>query len=144
MLNENVFFLFYSHLRETLFDKNVKGPFTLALCDNLAQVLIYPISRLLDIETFLNTFVGSFDVNVSMCNSLSYYYQYVFKTVDKYHKCFIKKTSKPMHPKIFKLCCFFIDFFSYNDNTTEIDVECTYFQNSEFCLFCIKFCSQVA
>ena len=95
------FFLFYLHLRETLFDKNVKGPFTLALCDNLAQVLIYPISRLLDIETFLNTFVGSFDVNVSMCNSLSYYYQYVFKTVDKYHKCLIKKTSAPMDPKIF-------------------------------------------
>ena len=52
-----VFFLFYLHLRETLFDKNVKGPFTLALCDNLAQVLVYPISRLLDIGTFLYTFV---------------------------------------------------------------------------------------
>ena len=107
-----VFFLFYLHLRETLFDKNVKGPFTLALCDNLAQVLIYPISRLLDIETFLYIFVVGFYLNVSMCNSLSYYYQYVFKTVDKYHKCFIKKTSTPMHPMIFWLCCFFIDFFS--------------------------------
>ena len=72
------FFLFYLHLRETLFDKNVKGPYTLALCDNLAQVLIYPISRLFDIGTFLNTFVVSFDLDVCMYNSLSYYYQYVF------------------------------------------------------------------
>ena len=88
------FFLFYLHLRETLFDKNVKGPFTLALCDNLAQVLIYPISRLLDIGTFLYNFLVSFDLDVSICNSLSYYYQYVFKAHDKYHKCFIKK---PQH-----------------------------------------------